>query len=65
MERPERIIGIDPDVDKSGVAEFHLATRRIEATTLCFSDLMDYLQHIKTEYGENGEKWSWSWKPDG
>lgn len=56
MERPERIIGIDPDVDKSGVAEFHLAKRRIEATTLCFSDLMDYLQHIKTEYGENGEK---------
>ena len=52
----ERIIGIDPDVDRSGVAELHTATRRIEATTLCFSDLMDYLQHIKTECVDKGEK---------
>lgn len=56
MERCNRIIGIDPDVDKSGVAEFHIATRRIEATTFCFSDLMDYLQHIKTDFGDKGEK---------
>ena len=52
----ERIIGIDPDVDKSGVAELHTATRRIEATTLCFSDLMDYLHHIKTDFCDKGEK---------
>lgn len=54
--KAERIIAIDPDVDRSGVAELHTATRRIEATTLCFSDLMDYLQHIKTECVDKGEK---------
>lgn len=56
MERYDRIIATDPDVDKSGVAEFHLATRRIEAATLCFADLMDYLQHIRRNFADKGEK---------
>lgn len=55
-QKPERIIGIDPDVDKSGVAELHTPTGRLEATTLCFPDLMDYLQHIKANFSDKGEK---------
>lgn len=50
------IIGIDPDVDKSGVAELHIGTRRIEAATLCFPELMDYLRHIKENFADKGEK---------
>ena len=56
MERYDRIIAIDPDVDKSGVAELHTPTRRIEATTLCFADLMDYLQHVRQNFAGKGEK---------
>jgi len=55
-QKPERIIGIDPDVDKSGVAELHTPTGRLEATTLYFPDLMDYLQHIKANFSDKGEK---------
>ena len=55
-QKPERIIGIDPDVDKSGVAELHTPTGRLEATTLCFPDLMDYLRHIKANFSDKGEK---------
>lgn len=55
-QKPERIIGIDPDVDKSGVAEFNIPARRMEAATLCFADLMDYLQHIKANFSDKGEK---------
>ena len=53
--KAERIIAIDPDVDKSGVAELHVPTKRIEATTLSFSALMDYLQHVKANFAEKGE----------
>lgn len=53
--KTNRIIAIDPDVDKSGVAELHVPTRRIEATTLCFPDLMDYLQHVKANLTDKGE----------
>ena len=53
--KAERIITIDPDVDKSGVAELHVPTRRIEATTLSFADLMDYLQHVKANFADKGE----------
>lgn len=49
------IIAIDPDVDKSGVAELHVPTRRIEATALCFADLTDYLQHVKANFADKGE----------
>lgn len=41
------IIGIDPDVDKSGVAELILKNRLLEATTLAFPELLDYLQARK------------------
>lgn len=41
------VVGIDPDVDKSGVASLDCATRRLEIATLTFPDLLDYLQWVK------------------
>ena len=55
MNKPDRIIAIDPDVDKSGVAELHVPTRRIEAMALSFANLMDYLQHVKENFAGKGE----------
>lgn len=43
------IIGIDPDVDTSGVATLNQATGNIELTTLKFFDLFEYLQSHKEE----------------
>ncbi len=56
MNGYDRIIAIDPDVDKSGVAELHIITKRMEATTLRFADLTDYLRHVNAEFADNGEK---------
>lgn len=44
----DRIIAIDPDVDRSGVAELEVKTRKIEVSTLAFPALMDYLQFMKS-----------------
>lgn len=52
--KTNRIIAIDPDVDKSGVAELLISTRSIEAGTLSFSDLMDYLQYVKANISDKG-----------
>lgn len=43
----DRMIAIDPDVARSGVAEIEVKTRRLEVCTLRFPDLMDYLQSVK------------------
>ena len=42
-----RIIAIDPDVEKSGVAELHVKTRNMNITKLSFPLLVDYLQNMK------------------
>ena len=52
----DRIIGIDPDCDKSGVAEVYIPSKHVNATKLLFPELMDYLQHMKREFSGNGEK---------
>ena len=44
----DRIIAIDPDVDRSGVAELEVKTRKLEVSTLAFPALMDYLQFMKS-----------------
>lgn len=49
------IIGIDPDVDKSGVAYLRTATRQLEAATLTFPELLDYLLHAKKVRDEQNE----------
>ena len=51
----DRIIAIDPDVDKSGVAELEVATRRLIISTLAFPALMDYLQYMKNLTQERKE----------
>lgn len=46
------IIGIDPDKDKSGVAELHVATKEMTVTNLSFPLLLDYLLRVRTQMVE-------------
>lgn len=41
------IIGIDPDVEASGVATLIRRTKKIEATTMTLPALMDYLRRVR------------------
>lgn len=43
------IIGIDPDVEASGVATLNPKTRMMSATTMSLPALTDYLKRIRTE----------------
>lgn len=43
-KKPDIIIGIDPDSEKNGVAFFEKKTKRLEATTLTFPELLDYIR---------------------
>lgn len=43
------IIGIDPDVDKSGVATLYTATKRVMLQSLTFPELIRYLQKMREE----------------
>lgn len=45
----EVVIGIDPDVDKSGCAYLHVDEKKLEVTTLSFPDLMDYLRYVQRQ----------------
>lgn len=49
------IIGIDPDVDKNGVAFLERTSRKLEITTLGFADTLDYLCFVKRK-SETAEK---------
>lgn len=49
MRRYDVVIGIDPDVSKSGVAFLETATRRLELSNLAFPQLVDYLQWLKNQ----------------
>ncbi|HYN54385.1 MAG TPA: hypothetical protein VES38_06745 [Methylotenera sp.] len=52
------IIGIDPDIDKSGIACLHVDTKRIEMSCLTFVDIMKFIRMnqpiIKCVYIEAG-----------
>jgi hypothetical protein len=50
-----RIIAIDPDVAKSGVAFLDPTSRKLEITALTFPQLIDYLLFAKGERDENKE----------
>lgn len=39
------VIGIDPDVDKSGCARLEVATRKLSIHSLSFPDLLDYIRY--------------------
>jgi hypothetical protein len=47
--KPDYIIGIDPDVDNSGVATLEVSTRKLQLESLAFPQLLDYLQFVKRE----------------
>ena len=51
----DNIIAIDPDRDKSGVAYLQTATKKLEATSIDFPSLLDYLQFCKKKAEESGE----------
>ncbi len=55
MKKHDNIIAIDPDVDKSGVAYLKMATRQLEASSLPFPELLEYLRHAKKVSEETGE----------
>lgn len=44
------IIGIDPDVEASGVATLCPKTKRVEATTMTLPALLDNLRRVRNEY---------------
>lgn len=47
------IIGIDPDVDRSGFALLEVKTRILDTIALPFPELLDHLLHVKAAYGDN------------
>ena len=47
MIKADYIIGIDPDTDKSGVAQLSTATRELQPCSATFPELLDYLQRIR------------------
>lgn len=49
--KPDNIIAIDPDVDRSGVAWLHPKTRQLECDALSFPELFDYLRFAR-KWGE-------------
>lgn len=53
--KPDTVIGIDPDVQKSGVACLEPATRKLELTNLAFPQLLDFLGYIKEEAARLGK----------
>lgn len=47
-------IGIDPDVEKNGVAIVEKETRHIECAALAIGDTLDYLQWVAKRAAESG-----------
>lgn len=47
--RIDYVIGIDPDVEKNGVAFLDCSTKKIEITSLSFPDLLDYLRFCQRQ----------------
>ena len=50
MIKRDRVIGIDPDCDKSGVTELHVKSRCLNVTNLSFPLLVDYLKMLKEDF---------------
>lgn len=55
LKKYDNVIGIDPDVKKSGVSYLQVRSRKLEASSLTFPDLLDYLQHVKKTSDEQNE----------
>lgn len=48
--RPEIVIGIDPDVSKSGLAYLDVTTKEVQVISNSFPQLLEYLQNIARNY---------------
>jgi hypothetical protein len=53
MKRPDIIIGIDPDVDKSGVAALNCRTKGVKVGRKRFPDLIDSLRELRDDAKKN------------
>ena len=49
LVKVDYVIGIDPDVEKNGVAFLECATKRLEVTSLTFPDLLDFLRSTQRQ----------------
>ena len=54
MTKYDVVIAIDPDTEKSGVAVLNIVTRHIEAMSLTFPRLMDFLREYHGKAREEG-----------
>lgn len=54
MKRPDIIIGIDPDVDKSGVAALNCNTKEVKIGRKRFPELVSSLKELKDGAREKG-----------
>ena len=54
--KADYIIGIDPDTDKSGVAQLRVAGREMDAFSNSFPELLDYLQRMAQVQHRTGMK---------
>lgn len=50
------IIGIDPDTNKSGVAQLRVAGHEMDAFSISFPELLDYLQRMALFQSRTGTK---------
>ena len=50
MTKPQIIIGIDPDVDKSGLAIYNRKTKAIRLLSLTFPEMIDFLRTCPDNY---------------
>jgi len=44
-----KIIGIDPDIDRSGVCYLYTPTKQVEVSTMDFPHLMEYLSEFESD----------------
>lgn len=49
IKKLDIIIGIDPDVEKNGVARLNCKSKNLDITALSFPDLLDYLRCAKRQ----------------
>lgn len=54
--KADYIIGIDPDTDKSGIAQIRVAGREVELFSASFPELLDYLQRMRQKELMEGVK---------
>lgn len=44
-----KVIGIDPDIDRSGVCYLYTPTRQVEVSTMTFPELLEYLSAFEAD----------------